>query len=496
MSATILWFGYMNYRSLWISAITFSLALFQTGFAFAEPAASVSAPVSIQLIGSIALIVCVAILAYVIWNYIHNKNSGADFPYKDIESSALDSNPKLCEQFYTAAFDFRAEHGHKKYQSAIVNKHKFFYDFHNKALKLIDDLFTQTPSFQPSIEFVIATIKSGHIGNLYTDINYEGGIEDQRIAPHTACIAYANTDSIDIWTSQAPRPVCVLTKKQMELTRPNKVDGYVTAELVAEHKNTYQIVRVRLGFPDFKYNPIKEQVERHEIMATQNYHQLEKWLKKHAPKHPKALHANFGIAVEHGYDVDYGIPAPELMNSQTVQPNFLSQALQMLKRKKIDAYFTRYDMPIVKSKSAMDALVLCSGLGLVIITEQHTTGSVSFNGEAGWIVEENDRTQIIENACLQAEKAKKSVLKLLEMRGLEQWPVTCLVVFSANDVELVHKPSSVRLQCDVIRLSELDQWFSSNSMINKVKFTKDDYNRLALLLGKKARQYTADLKEA
>jgi len=472
-----------------------SLLMLATGTAQADPITEITGLSQFQYIGIVGLLIAL-IIVVVIWKFIQHGDSGSSVPFKGLESSALDSNPELRMQFYTMAFEYREEHGHIKYHKSIVNHFKFMYGFHNRALQLIDDLFTKTSGFIPSCEFVLATIKSGHIGQLFTDINYEGGIKDVNAGSRTPMIAYANTDSIDFWISHATQPLCSLNKKQFDLRRANKTDGYVTATLLAEIKNTYKNIKIKLGFPDYHYDINKEEIYQHDIIATQNYHKFEDWLKQCAPKRASGDQSNFGISVEHNYDVDYGIPAPELVTSDTVQPNFLSQALYMLKQTKVDAFFTRYDMAIVKQKSAMDALVLCSGLGLVVISEQHTTGSVSYNGDAGWLVVENKRSQIVENACIQTDRAKKSLLKYLGLNDLKNWPIFSLVVFSANDVELNLKPGSTHPQCDVIRLNDLAQWFDSNSTSNNTRFTKEDHNNLSLLLNGKQGEYKSRLKEA
>lgn len=410
--------------------------------------------------------------------------------FQAIDSTALDASKALCHSFYGTAFTFRLQHGSKKYQQHIMKQFRFFYEFHNAALKWIDDIATQTSPHLPSAQFVSNVISSGHIGQVFSEIRYGGKLSGVSVPIDAPLLIYASRHGIEIWTENFPAPLCVFSKRHLLLNRPTKQQDIVSALLNAELPHNRQPVEIEFHFPDYQLDKTSGKVRHHEVYATQNYERFKEWLAGNSAESLTSAQSNFGISVEHKLYSDYSIAAPELIPGNPLVTVTLESVLRELKGARIDTFFTKDAMRIVKPASALDVLVACSGLGLVIITECTHSGSITFSGDPGWVVIANGRSQIIDNVCLQAERASASLAKLLRLRNLCNWPIHSLVVFSADNVELHQDAIRTRLQCDVIKLADLEQWFISNRCSPEIRFTTEDLQQLTAILNRKSRRAT------
>ncbi len=433
------------------------------------------------------LLVCLLVL---VWVFRQWRTAAASTPYQrfiGIDSAALDAKKPLCLAFYEMAFDYRCEMGSEKYRQNIISRFRFFYEFHNYALKWIDGLVSRTAPHLPPTPFIKSAVCSGHIGKVFSEISYSSGLAGMDLPVGAPLLVYSNREHIEIWSTHSTVPLCVLSKKKLLLNRAAQQGDIVRGTLNADLEHGQRAVQLEFCFPDYQFDEANKKIRRHEIYATQNYQRFKEWLEKIDTQKLADQQLNFGVTVEQGMYSDYDIPAGELIKENLLRVSSISmdQILRRLQGSRLDAFFTRRSMTIVKPTSALDALLLCSGIGLVVITEKETTGRVSYNCDQGWLVFANERSHIIENVCLHAERAKTSLAKLLRLNNLDHWPIHALVVFSADDVELVQIEGKNRLQCDVVKLNGLEQWLISCARKSSIRFSKEDHQALALLLNKK-----------
>lgn len=480
--------------------IYFSLLVYQSGLSNINLSLKTGTFLQSSTWLALAWISCLTMFIISIWKLTRSTHSEIHTKYNSIDSESLDANANLCMDFYDLAYTYRRKNGAQKYKKHIVNHFHFFYDFHNYALQWIDEIVSRTKSDNPPSQFIVSAINSGHIGHVFTDIIYEGGINNSGIKPGSKLLAYSKADCVELWSPDSSIPICTLSNKFLELKRAKKQQDSVTGILKAEIKQNQHPISIKLSFPEYQFDLNKNKFRRHEIYATKNYQRFQEWLDQLDVKLLTSQQSNFGISVSdgnnsnYGIDVDYGIPAQDLIKTNQIKLQSIKITLSSLKGRKIDAFFDRKTMPLVKNKSPLDAVVLCSNLGLVTVTENTTSGNISYNSDAGWIVYKNNRSKIIPNTCLEALRAKKSLSSLLKSHNLLNWPIHSLVVFTDKNVELNQTIGKKRLQCDVIKLDELEQWFITNSNTPQIRFTKDDYNTLALLFNKKLGQYREKAK--
>jgi len=428
------------------------------------------------------------LLVFFIWRKARAGRRGDFRKYKGIDSDTLDANPDILNKFYKDAFLYRSRYGSKKYQQNVVAQFRFFYNFHNSALCWIDEIVTRCKSSIPSTDFILTTIRSGQIGKIFSEIKYAGGIPGTDIRPGTPLIACARADAIELWSPLKDSPICALSKSKLDLQRANKDKGTITGILCAESRNTGHPMRIKLQFPEFIYDTDKNQLRQHDIYATQNYQQFKTWIDKNVRLNSSQT-TNFNNTIDYGIEVDYGIPAPELLDKSNERLISLAFRLKALEGRIIDACFQSRLRHASSSVATEFYIAMCSGLGLVVILENKSTGKILYNGDAGWMVYENNRSQIIANPCLQARRIEKHLAQRLSTNNLHGWPLHCLVVFTANTVSLKKTSGKQSVQCEAIRLQDLETWLSSNSKQNTLRFTKDDFNHFALLLNSKQGKY-------
>ena len=164
-------------------------------------------------------------------------------------------------------------------------------------------------------------------------------------------------------------------------------------------------------------------------------------------------------ATDYGIEVDYGIPAPELLDKSNERLISLSYKLKTLEGRVIDACFKSRVRHATSSAATEFYIAMCSGLELMVILKNSNTGQIHYNGDEGWMAYENKRSQIIANPCLQAKPIGKYLAQLLSVNNQQGWPVHSLVVFTANSVSLNKTNGKQSQQCDVIKLEALDNGY-------------------------------------
>ena len=433
----------------------------------------------------ITMLVCMVILLFTVRQLRKSAAMTAFQPYIGIDSTALDAKKPLCLAFYEMAYVYRCQQGSEKYQQNIVNGFHFFYEFHNYALKWIDNIVTRTTPHSPSQQFIKAAICSGHIGKIFCEISYGSGLAKSDLQAGAPLFVYSNREYIEIWSTSSVDPICIFSKKKLLLNRADKQQEFVCGTLNADMVQPQRAVQLTFRFPEYLFDEKTKKIRRHEIYATQNYQLFNEWLDNIDTQKLTSQQSNYGVTVEQGRYSEYDIPALELIKKNPLHTSSIDQVLRRLQGSRIEVFFDRAAMPIVKQKSALDFVLLCTGVGLVVVTEKEITGRVTYNCDEGWLVFENERTHIIENICLQAERAKASLSKLLQLNKLNNWPIHALVVFSAEEIELQQITGKDRLQCDVVKLSGLEQWIVACAHKSSIQFSKEDQKKLALILNKK-----------
>lgn len=431
----------------------------------------------------VASMVAILVFGLLIYRNQHKWRIYREF--RHIDSATLDSDMQACTTFYSMAYAYRCKHGSKKFRKNIIEHYHFFYESHNHALNWINDIVTQTEPEIPSCNFITSAIRSGRIGEIYSHFNYGArGLSGKNIKPDTPLLAHAKSDSIEFWSRYASKPVCIISKNDLKLQRAGKQKDNLTGILIARSIDNTP-VKIELRFPATKYK--NKTSQHHEKYALQNYQHFEAWLNNVSKAKHTEHFSNYGISVEHGIDVGYGIPARGLSESKKYTP--LIRQLKILEGIKIDAVFASDDLPFTKQELTLEAIVLCSGLGIVTITQNNFTGSITYSGDSRWLALEGGRSHTFANTCQQALTAKISVANLLSSHDLISWPIHTLVVFTQSGVELNQITGKKPIQCDVITLAELGRWFTQKAIYPEIRFTKEDYNRFSLLFNHKTGKY-------
>jgi len=173
----------------------------------------------------------------------------------------------------------------------------------------------------------------------------------------------------------------------------------------------------------------------------------------------------------------------------------LHDRLQRMLGSHIDAVFDQATLSDADPKLAQSTVVLCSGLGIITITDVPLAGIIHYSGEPYWMHIDIDSSQRFGNACLAAQHAKTVLLNRLADAGLHRWPVHSLVVFSHGDAQPELELGRQQVQCDVTTLEQLPKWFASQPADDSIRFSKDDYNEFITLLDP-ARLHRAQIKHA
>lgn len=391
--------------------------------------------------------------------------------FRQIDSATLDTNSELCRRFYHAALAFRCRYGSKRFIRDIIDRVDFFYDYHNDALRWMDKIVTNALHDQVPTDFIVASICSGQIGRIYSGGCYGGGLTTDSARVNEPVFLHARMDSVELWSATSSAPICVLKRQPLKLEQGRRRPEYLSCYLSGLDKFTRTPLRLELRclIQDTGKRQGDESRAREQMQA------FRAWI------------GDLASSVKQSNQKNFGIDVAEIDNQEevfTAQPEVspLCQQLQRLLGSHIDGYFTRATLPVADSIIAPDAVVLCSSLGIVTITDIPRAGSISYSGDHSWTQFDEGNAYNFDNACLQAQRAKTSLANLLSTQDLIRWPIHHLVVFTHPEVTLNLVAGKQRVQCDVVKLAQLPTWFVAKIGDDTIRFTKDDYNRFIALL--------------
>ncbi len=380
--------------------------------------------------------------------------------YKTLDSEALDSNRNLSAEFYKAAIDYRINFGSRCYKKCVIRKFDFFYDYHNHALKWIDEVITLSNPYSVPYYFIQSVIASGHIGRVFNRVHYASGLIASNLKMNTPIIFHDCTEHIELWSYQSHHALCKIKKDSTRLQTAHRHPNYITAFLTgteAEHQSKQQ---VELRFLTTVNEKGKQR--RSEKFAKHNLHEMLKWLKK-ASNTTSRYQANNGIEV-----------SEIVTGGSSIYTTPLTRTLEQLVYSKIDAFYPRAKLPIADQKIALDAVVLCKGIGILAIVEKHEQGTITYSGDSTWVQYLGDTSIELKNPCQQARLARASLGNLLATYNLTRWPVLSLVVYGKDNVELILTMGGQRLQCEVLKLSGLERWIKSKQKKGGADFSQSD----------------------
>jgi hypothetical protein len=390
--------------------------------------------------------------------------------FRQLDSSLLDNDPALSRGFYGEALAFRLQYGEKRFVQRIVQRFDFFYDYHNDALRWLNDIVNRTEHGTVPTEFILGSICSGQIGRIYSGACYGSGLTSNFVNEFDPLFLHARMDRIEIWSAHSAAPICILDRQQIELEQGQEFADYSCAYLNSLEKSTQQPVRLELRC----MNRNSDKLNNDDSQVRKQMQILHTWITDLPSIVNQTSHANFGIDVTEIQEQEDSPAAP-------TESLPLSQQLQQLLGSHIDGFFTRATLPDIDSKIVPDAVILCGGLGVVAISENPISGTVNYSGDHNW-TQIDTESHVFENLCLRAQQAKTALAKLLSEHGLGKWPVQCLVVFTHPEVTLNFVVGRQRAQCDVIKQAQLLNWFASQNTDATIRFTKDDYNHFISLL--------------
>lgn len=388
-------------------------------------------------------------------------------PFAHIDSEQLDNDRTLARNFYRCALQYRLRHGHKAYTRCIQSKFHFFYEYHNFALQWIDDVITHCGQQPAPVTFIMAIIESGHIGPYYQNVLYATGLPGSKLKQGHALLFHDTAEGIQIWSATSQRPVCVLQKEDVRLQAAHRHPNYLAAILTGTDTHRQQRIQLELHFPATLQ--AGQPYTRSETQARENLQGMQHWLQQTGEHHSRHPHLD-------------GIEVNEIVAKRDLFKTPLEQKLEQLVYRRVDAYFTRGQLPIADTSVQLDAIVLCNGIGILLIVEKHEQGNISYSGDPDWYQFINDQGFTLKNPCMTSQHTRASVASLLTSNNLTRWPLRSLVVFSKDQVQLDPAFGKSRLQCDVIHLSQFDKWLEDSTRDERIHFTQQDLSRFARLM--------------
>jgi len=393
--------------------------------------------------------------------------------YQRLDSSQLDENPEQCRQFYRAALAFRVRYGELRYVSQFLEQFTFFYHFHNDALRWINDLCNDLLPGPIPENFIIHSICSGRIGRIFSGMEYGGGLPSASVSFNEPVYLHARVDSLEIWSASSSKPISVLNRQPLELETGKQFPDYLSCYLMGVDKETLKPRRMELRCR----LRVGHNGQRDPESAMDLLDDLRFWIERLGTPIYETNEENFGIDVAEIESQEQAVTPTEHPSSSQLQAQ-----LQQLSGRYIDGYFYRSTLSLASPEIPLDAVVLCSGLGIVAITEFTLDGTINYSGEDYWTQASNGEIKKFENVCLPVLESRYELQRLLEKYSLDDWPVHSLVLFSHPAVLLQHEFGKPWTQCDVISLPGLRNWFANKPANDTIRFTKDDYNRFIALL--------------
>jgi len=387
--------------------------------------------------------------------------------YKHIDSDNLDSDKKQAHEFYRAAMEFRIRQGRFVYHKCVLKKFDFYYDYHNYALNWIDEVVSQVDKHNIPRHFIVSVIESGHIGRIYHDVNYASGLPSSNQKAGAPLLFHDCAKGIQVWSYQSRKPLCQIKKKSIKLQQAHRHPNYLSAILTGNTTNRNQPVQIELRFMTSTNQNSK--YKRNETVARQHMVEMNKWLHEVSRTHSR-------------HKANDGIDVTEIVGAQSIFKTPLNQMLEQLVYRKVDAFYPRSKLPIADPDIAIDAVVLCKGIGVILVTEKHERGDITFSGDPDWYQFIGENGFELKNPCIQSQLAKSSLANLLTAHNLTQWPLHNVVVFSKDNVSLNQSIGKARIQCDVILLKEMEKWIDSHPKDDSIVFSQQDIARFNQLM--------------
>ncbi len=408
----------------------------------------------------------VLLLGLIIWSLISRPPTDIYRRFRRLDSNALDTDRQLCHDFYLCALQYRIKKGAGKYHRYFINHYDFFYEFHNYALNWIDELLGKLPSERVPQDFILYAINSGQIGQVFTDIHYAGGLPVTGLRANNPLICHARTDIIEIWSYDVHRPLCKIKKNTVKLQNAHRHPHHLTAIFngIDHTGNTRHQIEIRFLTYDYRSGETSSQV------AIQRIGAFKEWLKE-----VSRIHTNTAN--------DYGIDVSELLRASTKYETPVFRRLSRLQDKQVNAVFTRATLPINDRKIPLDIVVLCDGIGIVTINERPESGDISYSGDPTWYQYIGDDVREMMNPCMQAKLARSALSNLLSGHNLTRWPLISLIVYSSSNVTLNQTIGKQPLQCDVLKIENLEKWFAENKQSDRIHFTDNDLRTFRSILG-------------
>ena len=384
--------------------------------------------------------------------------------FKRIDSEILDNQPELARKFYQAALTYRLKHGHKAYQRDIIKRFDFFYDYHNYALSWIDNILSQTNTNKIPEHFILAVISSGHIGRIYTNADYASGLPASNLKANAPLLFHDCADTIEIWSFTAGHALVKLKKDTIKLHTAHRHPNYISAILTGIDTTQQEKSQVFLRFPTRSRYSGKQ--TRSEAFAKHNLKEFHSWLKQ-TSKTRSRFNGDTGIDVSE-------IDVTGIVNHSSIFTSPLIRRLEQLVYRKIDAFYPRSRLPVADAAIALDAVVLCKGIGIITLSEKLEQGDITYSGDPTWYQFRGDQAFELPNPCAQAKIAKSSLSHLLSEHNLTHWPIVSLVVYSKENVSLNMAIGSKRIQCHVLKLKHLEKWINRHQTHDDINFTQND----------------------
>lgn len=388
--------------------------------------------------------------------------------YRHVDSAVLDNDCELCVRFYQTLLDLRRRYGESRFMQRIASRYNFFYHYHTDALQWMNRLVRNSDTDTIPNGMITRSICLGHTGRVFTGGRYGGGLPSAFVKLNEAIYLLAWMDSIEVWSASSNAPICVFERDSLELEIDHRQPHHASARLSGLEKSSQRHRHLEMHLRDIS-------TARQRLSVQNQIHALQAWLHELLPAPTLRPEENFGIAVAE-------ISEPEPPTLSVADTGTLAGLLEELLGSHIDAVFRRHALSIPDPALAEAIIVLCSGLGIVMIEEMPLAGNIRYSGEPHWFHTTTEGTNTIINACLNAQRRKHTLVNHLVDTDLNRWPVHGLVVFSHQDAQPELILGQQQVQCDVITLGQLPKWFASQSVDDRIRFTKNDYNEFITLL--------------
>lgn len=389
--------------------------------------------------------------------------------FRRVDSAVLDNDCELCVRFYRTLLDLRRRYGEARFMQRVATRFNFFYHYHTEALHWMNRIVRNADADSIPGGMITHSICAGHTGRVFAGSQYGGGLPSAFVRHNEAIYLLSWMDSVEVWSASSDAPICVFERDSLDLEITQRQPQLAIARLSGREKSSQKYRHLEMHLREIN-------TEQQQMTVQNQVDALRGWLNELIPVLELRAEENFGIDV-------MVIDEAETPATNEQDPGSLAGLLEKLLGSHIDAVFGRHTLSISDPELKGSTVVLCSGLGIVLIEDMPLAGTIRYSGESQWMHTTAEGTNTINNACLAAQRGKQALISHLADAELNRWPVHDLVVFSHHNVqpELELGRQHV-VQCDVITLGQLPKWFASQSVDDRMRFTKNDYNEFITLL--------------